>query len=178
MTLASAARLRTLDAAEATTLRVAAVPHWQRLPVPVGDARPLDSKVGSGRSGMHQTPKSPMPGHRGLFSRSRPSRDSPKSRPNRIGAKIPNIFPIPPNRDRENPGYFPGQIGTGRDGDSGISGSGFHPQKWSHAASPSPTTCILPTASEVHANWKLKEATSRTPAQDGPFQNDPSRFRT
>ena len=50
--------------------------------------------------------------------------DFPKSRPSRIGAKIPNIFPIPPNRDRENPGYFPGQIGAGRDGDSGISGSG------------------------------------------------------
>ncbi len=52
--------------------------------------------------------------------------DFPKSRPNRIGAQIPNIFPIPPNRDRENPGYFPGQIGMGRDRDSGISGSGRH----------------------------------------------------
>jgi hypothetical protein len=46
--------------------------------------------------------------------------------PGKIGnrGKIPNIFPmmdpIPqpsrPNWDRENPGYFPGQIGAGRGG--------------------------------------------------------------
>ena len=74
-----------------------------------------------------QTPKSPMPGHRGLFSRSRPNRDSPISRdPGRIGigAKSRIFSRSRPNRDRENPGYFPGQIGTGRDRDSGISGSG------------------------------------------------------
>ncbi len=59
-----------------------------------------------------QTPKSPMPGHRGLFSRSRPNRDSrfPESRiPAKSGCPISRI----PDSYRENPGFFPGQIGPG-----------------------------------------------------------------
>ena len=50
-------------------------------------------------SSAGQTPKSPMPGHRGLYSRSRPNRDSrfPESRdPDQTGIQI-----------RENPDFFP-----------------------------------------------------------------------
>ncbi len=54
-----------------------------------------------------QTPKSPMPGHRGLFSRSRQNRDSRDS--GQIGIPAKSGFPISrnpgfrPNRD-SNPG--------------------------------------------------------------------------
>jgi hypothetical protein len=73
--------------------------------------------------GIKQTPKSPMPGHRGLFSRSRPNRDSPISRdPGQIGIGVKSrVFSRSrPNRDRENPGHFPGQIGAGRGGIRGF----------------------------------------------------------
>ena len=73
-------------------------------------------------------PKSPMPGHRGLFSRSRPNRDSPISRnPGRIGigGKIPNIFPIPAAQSGigKIPAIFPAKSGRDGAGVSGISGS-------------------------------------------------------
>ncbi len=89
----------------------------------------------NGLRGCTQTPKSPMPRHRGGIApipakpgfpisripKSRPNRDSPfpelESRnPGQIGigAKSRLFSRSRPNRDRENPGYFPGQIGAGR----------------------------------------------------------------
>jgi hypothetical protein len=63
----------------------------------------------------------------GFFPRSRPNRDSPISRdPGQIGIGAKSRVSSPgrsrPNRDRENPGHFPGQIGAGRGGIRGFGG--------------------------------------------------------
>jgi hypothetical protein len=88
-----------------------------------------------------QAPKSPMP--RGPFSRSEnrdfgnleppdpgqlrvgiPDSRFPAESESGIGAKFRISSRSRPNWDRENPGYFPGQIGAGRGGNRGKRGLG------------------------------------------------------
>ena len=103
-----------------SSLRSAAGIHLPRQG-PAPQWRSLSGRLVS-RIGWRQTPKSPMPGHRGLFSRSRQNRDSrfPESGiPAKSNARFPGFRPnrdarFPEIRDsgqigiqiRENPDFF------------------------------------------------------------------------
>ena len=89
-----------------------------------GSASRLQGQIGQGPLACdNQTPKSPMPRHRGRFPRSRrnresrfprsrPNRDSrfPDSRPNRESGQSPEYFPD----DGPDPPIIPAQSGSGK----------------------------------------------------------------